>query len=127
MRKGLSSSIRRSDEKLPWREQVRPPFPSSPDDGLLEPVPHLVPGGDVRHRLATRHVPARPVGEHHLEVAAPVADDDDGGAASPGRVDRGSCPPRPPTDPDVRNSRIRLLGSWFRCESVDALDHTWLG
>ena len=32
--------------------------------------------------------------------------------ASPGarRVDPGSCPPEPPTDPDVRNSRIRLLG-----------------
>ena len=26
------------------------------------------------------------------------------------RVDPGSCPPEPPTDPDVRNSRIRLLG-----------------
>jgi hypothetical protein len=32
------------------------------------------------------------------------------------RVDRGSCPPRPPTDPDVRDSRIRLFGSWIRCE-----------
>jgi hypothetical protein len=36
-------------------------------------------------------------------------------AASESRVDRGSCPPRPPTDPDVRDSRIRLLGSWLRC------------
>ena len=25
------------------------------------------------------------------------------------RVDLGGCPPRPPTDPDVQNSRIRLL------------------
>ncbi len=31
-----------------------------------------------------------------------------------GRVDRGGCPPRPPTDPDVRNSRIRLFGSHIR-------------
>ena len=32
------------------------------------------------------------------------------------RVDRGSCPPRPLTDPDVRDYRIRLLsgiGSLF--------------
>jgi hypothetical protein len=27
-----------------------------------------------------------------------------------GRVGPGGCPPGPPTDPDVRNSRIRLLG-----------------
>jgi hypothetical protein len=37
-------------------------------------------------------------------------------AGAPSRVDRGSCPPRPPTDPDVRNSRIRLFGTWVRCE-----------
>ncbi len=28
-----------------------------------------------------------------------------------GRVDLGGCPPRPPTDPDVRHSRIRFLRS----------------
>jgi hypothetical protein len=27
-----------------------------------------------------------------------------------GRVGRGGCPPRPPTDPDVQISRIRLFG-----------------
>jgi len=26
-----------------------------------------------------------------------------------GRVDLDSCPPKPPTDPDMRNWRIRLL------------------
>jgi hypothetical protein len=30
------------------------------------------------------------------------------------RVDLGGCPPRPPTDPYVRNSRIRFLRSRFR-------------
>ncbi len=37
----------------------------------------------------------------------------DAGDAS--RVDEGSCLPPPPTDPDVRNSRIRLLISWLCC------------
>ncbi len=35
------------------------------------------------------------------------------------RVDPGGCPPGSPTDPDVRNSRIRLLESSLRCGSVD--------
>ena len=30
------------------------------------------------------------------------------------RVDPGGCPPGPPTDPDVRDYRIRLLGMRFR-------------
>jgi len=39
------------------------------------------------------------------------------------RVGQGGCPPRPPTDPDVQISRIRLFGSRFRCLTVDAVDH----
>ena len=46
----------------------------------------------------------------------PVEEEAVSGANRPSRVDRGSCPPRPPTDPDVRNSRIRLFGSWVRYE-----------
>ena len=30
------------------------------------------------------------------------------------QVGPGGCPPRPPTDPDVRDYRIRLLGMGFR-------------
>jgi hypothetical protein len=32
------------------------------------------------------------------------------------RVGRGGCPPRPPTDPDVRNSRIRLFALRIRLD-----------
>ena len=32
-----------------------------------------------------------------------------------GRVALGGCPPKAPTDPDVRDSRIRLVTGWFRC------------
>ena len=38
------------------------------------------------------------------------------------RVAPGRLRPGAPTDPDVRNSRIRLLGLWIRCASIDALD-----
>ncbi len=40
-----------------------------------------------------------------------------------GRVAPGSCPPGAPTDPDVRNSRIRLLGSARRCATVNTVNH----
>ena len=30
------------------------------------------------------------------------------------QVGPGGCPPRPPTEPDVRDYRIRLFGMWFR-------------
>jgi hypothetical protein len=40
-----------------------------------------------------------------------------------GRVAPGSYPPGAPTDPDVRNSRIRLLGSAFRCTTVNTVNH----
>ena len=39
-----------------------------------------------------------------------------------GRVALGSCPPRAPTDPDVRVSRIRLFGLRLCCVPVDAVD-----
>jgi len=40
-----------------------------------------------------------------------------------GRVAPGSYPPGAPTDPDVRNSRIRLLRSAFRCTTVNTVNH----
>lgn len=39
------------------------------------------------------------------------------------QVDRGSHLPRPPTDPDVRDERIRLLRSWIYWATVDGVDH----
>jgi len=44
--------------------------------------------------------------------------------ASPGarRVAPGSRPPGAPTDPDVRDSRIRLFRSWVRCTTIDGVD-----
>ena len=42
------------------------------------------------------------------------------------RVALGDCSPRAPSDPDVQKSRIRLLGSWLRCEAVGAgWQHAW--
>ena len=38
---------------------------------------------------------------------------------SPGRVDLGGRPPRPPTDPDVPVKGIRLVTLWNRCPSHD--------
>ena len=35
------------------------------------------------------------------------------------RVAPGSCLPGAPTDPDVRHSRIRLVWSGIRCETVE--------
>src|SRR5215813_3703183 len=40
------------------------------------------------------------------------------------RVARGGCPPRAPTDPYVRDYRIRLLELGTRCETIDRLHHT---
>src|SRR4030095_11149171 len=39
------------------------------------------------------------------------------------RVARGGCPPRAPTDPYVRDYRIRLLGAGPRCEPVLTVSH----
>jgi len=41
-----------------------------------------------------------------------------------GRVAAGGYPPAAPTDPDVRNSRIRLLSLRFRCAAIDGVDDT---
>jgi len=42
------------------------------------------------------------------------------------RVDQGSYLPRPPTDPDVRDYRIRLLRSRLRSLTVNRVDnHRW--
>ncbi len=35
----------------------------------------------------------------------------------------GDCSPGAPTDPNVRNSRIRLFGSWVRHTTADAVLH----
>ena len=44
------------------------------------------------------------------------------------RVDLGGCPPRPPTDPYVRNYRIRFLRSRVRYAIKDTLTRTlWVG
>jgi hypothetical protein len=40
-----------------------------------------------------------------------------------GWVAPGSYPPGAPTDPDVRNSRIRLLRSALRCVTVNTVNH----
>jgi hypothetical protein len=42
-----------------------------------------------------------------------------------GRVAPGGCPPGAPTDPDMQNSRIRLLGLRIRCAPVDAVHDPW--
>ena len=42
-----------------------------------------------------------------------------------GRVATGSYPPVAPTDLDLPNSRIRLLGLWFLYASVYAMDEPW--
>ena len=44
-----------------------------------------------------------------------------------GRVATGSYPPVAPTDPDLPDSGIRLLGLWFRCACVDAMHDPWRG
>ena len=38
-----------------------------------------------------------------------------------GRVDEGDCSPPPPTEPDVRDSRIRLFISWSHCKTINRL------
>src|ERR1700694_3155093 len=43
------------------------------------------------------------------------------------RVDLGGRPPRPPTDPDVRNSRIRFLGSRVCCARPEPVNDHRLG
>lgn len=39
----------------------------------------------------------------------------------------GSYPAEAPTDPDLPDSGIRLLGLWIHCASVNAMDDTWRG
>ena len=46
----------------------------------------------------------------HLFVASALDDN----STNVSQVGPGGCPPRPPTDPDVRDYRIRLLGMWLR-------------
>ena len=43
------------------------------------------------------------------------------------RVGPGGCPPGPPTDPDVPDSGIRLLGLWRRCATVNTVNNTRCG
>jgi len=38
------------------------------------------------------------------------------------RVGQGGYPPRPPTDPDVRDSRIRLVRLWIRYSDGDLVN-----
>jgi hypothetical protein len=44
-----------------------------------------------------------------------------------GRVAPGDCSPGAPTDPDVRNSRIRLFVAWFRREQTTVPPHASAG
>src|SRR4051812_28231891 len=44
-----------------------------------------------------------------------------------GRVGLGGRPPKPPTDPDVHISRIRLVISRLRCAAQQAVHHPCLG
>jgi len=62
----------------------------------------------------------------HVDEATLAAESEEGGSAleavGHGRVAPGSRPPGAPTDPDVRDSRIRLLGLRVRHGTVDAVD-----
>jgi hypothetical protein len=44
------------------------------------------------------------------------------GGAGKSRVAPGSRPPGAPTDPHVRDSRIRLFRSWVRCTTIAGVD-----
>ena len=44
-----------------------------------------------------------------------------------GRVATGDCSPAAPTDPDVPDSGIRLLGLWRRCATVNTVNYTRWG
>src|SRR5690349_10926453 len=50
-------------------EPVRPPLLGSVGNGFLEHVPHLVPSGNVRGRLAAWQMPTLTVTQFHLPVA----------------------------------------------------------
>ena len=43
------------------------------------------------------------------------------------RVGQGGYPPRPPTDPDVRDSRIRLVRLWIRYPDGDLVNDSGVG
>jgi hypothetical protein len=51
----------------------------------------------------------------------------DGHVIGDGRVAPPDCSSGAPTDPDVRNSRIRLLRSSTRCAPVDTVNDTRKG
>jgi hypothetical protein len=60
-------------------------------------------------------------------LSLPASGESRPGRKRKSRVARGGCPPRAPTDLDVRDSRIRLLGSGTRCEAVDRVDDACRG
>jgi len=56
----------------------------------------------------------------HLGAGAGLAE-----SQSRRRVDPGSYLPRPPTEPDVQISRIRLLKLRIRCAAIYRMDNNW--
>jgi len=66
-------------------------------------LPFLIPGGCFRAAQLLGDPGASPLDSH------PVS-----GCTGRGRVALGGCPPRAPTDPDVRNCRIRLFETQIR-------------
>ena len=84
-------------------------------------------------RVARRHAllvhPTTSAGTGHVSTfwrrrSRPWGSTRSGAGGAQRRVARGGCPPGGPTDPYVRDYRIRLLGLGTRCETIDRLRHT---
>ena len=80
------------------------PREALPVEFLQRPLPTCRIPAQARRNLDGHRAPAG-VAEHELDRRA-----DD----TRGRVAEGGCPPPAPTDPDVRDSRIRLLVTRLR-------------
>src|SRR5947207_6122917 len=73
-----------------------------------------------RRRLCAR--PVQPAEGWRLHRCGGIRRSSDARRLRPGRVAPGSRPPGAPTDPDVRDSRIRLFRSRVRCTTIDRVD-----